>query len=114
MTDAQPKVLWIKQEYLDPILRGQKTIEVRVGYPNILRLKPGTPLLLNEKHRARVRRVAVYPDFAALAAAEETESIAPGLTPQELLAALRQLYPPEKESLGAVALEIELADQEES
>ena len=29
------KTLWIKDEYLQLILAGRKTIEVRVGYSNI-------------------------------------------------------------------------------
>lgn len=108
----RPKTLWIRDAYLAQILAGQKTIEVRVGYPNILRLRPGSPLRLNDAHPARVRRVAVYPDFAALVQAEDTARIAPGMTADELLAALRALYPPDKEALGAVALEIELEPKE--
>ncbi|GAB4413427.1 MAG: hypothetical protein Kow00123_27110 [Anaerolineales bacterium] len=104
----RPKTLWIKDAYLAQILAGQKTVEVRVGYPNILRLRPGSPLRLNDIHPARVRRIAVYPDFAALVQAEDVARIAPGMSPDELLAALRALYPPDKEALGAVALEIEL------
>lgn len=110
----RPKILWIKDAYLAQILAGQKTIEVRVGYPNILRLRPGSPLRLNDVHPACVRRIAVYPDFAALVQAEDTARIAPGMTPDELLAALRALYPPDKEALGAVALEIELQPEEAS
>ena len=110
----KPKTLWIQELYLRRILSGHKTIEVRVGYPNILRLKPGSRLLLNDAHPARVRRVAVYPDFAALVQAEDTARIAPEMTPAELLQALRSLYPPEKEALGAVALEIELTAEEVS
>jgi len=108
----RPKTLWIKEPYLAQILTRQKTIEVRVGYPNILRLRPGSPLRLNDAHPARVRRITVYPDFAALVAAEDAARIAPGMTADELLAALRALYPPDKEALGAVALEIELESEE--
>lgn len=110
----RPKTLWIKEAHLAQILAGQKTIEVRVGYPNILRLHPGSPLRLNDAHPARVRRIAVYPDFAALVQAEDAARIAPGMTRDELLAALRALYPPEKEALGAVALEIGLECDETS
>jgi ASC-1-like (ASCH) protein len=108
----QTKTLWIKELYLAQILAGQKTVEVRVGYPNILRLGPGSRLLLNDAHPARVRRMAVYPDFAALIQAEDAARIAPEMTPAQLLQALHSLYPPEKEALGAVALEIELTVEE--
>jgi hypothetical protein len=48
-----------------------------------------------------------YPDFEALVVAENPVSIAPELPDRSaLLAACRALYPPDKEALGAVALEI--------
>jgi HAD superfamily hydrolase (TIGR01509 family) len=100
------KTLWIREPYLAQILARQKTIEVRVGYDNIRRLEPGDRLRLNDRHLADIRRVAHYPHFEALLAAEAPDAIAPGLPPDRLLTVLRDIYPPEKESLGAVALEI--------
>jgi ASC-1-like (ASCH) protein len=100
------KTLWIKEEYLQQILEGRKTVEVRVGYPNILRLRAGDLLELNGEYRYVVCRVAHYRDFEELLAHEDAARIAPGLEPSELLRALRSLYPPEKEALGVVALEI--------
>jgi len=100
------KVLWVREPYLSQILAGSKTIEVRVAYENIGRLQPGGWLKLNDRHLARIRRVGRYASFEELLAHEDAAAIAPDLTPQQLLAALRELYPPEKEALGAVALEI--------
>lgn len=100
------KTLWVREPYLGHILAGAKTVEVRVGYDNIRRLAPGDRLRLNDKHLADVRRVAVYSGFEELLAHEDPAAIAPGLPAGELLDALRQLYPPEKEALGAVALEL--------
>jgi putative hydrolase of the HAD superfamily len=105
---SQAKTLWIREPYLDQILSGRKTIEVRVGYQNILRLQPGDQLNLNNQHRVTIRRIGLYDNFEDLLAHEETADIAPGLLPSELLAALREIYPPEKEGLGAVALELSL------
>jgi ASC-1-like (ASCH) protein len=45
------KTLWLKDEYLQQILNGRKTVEVRVAYSNVARLKPGDTLLLNDQHR---------------------------------------------------------------
>ncbi|MBC7234788.1 MAG: ASCH domain-containing protein [Chloroflexi bacterium] len=101
------KTLWIKDEYLGQILAGHKTVEVRVGYSNILRLREGDLLLLNGEHRYRITRIAHYADFADLLAHEDPATIAPDLSPEELLPALRAIYPPAKEALGVVALEIE-------
>jgi len=100
------KTLWIRDEYLQQILAGRKTVEVRVAYPNIIRLQAGDDLLLNSQYRYRIRRVAIYPDFPALLANEDPSTIAPDLPPEQLLAALRGVYPPEREALGAVALTI--------
>ena len=99
--------MWIRDEYLDQILSGRKTVEVRVAYANIARLEPGDALLLNERHPYRIRAVRRYPDFEAMLAVEDAARIAPELADRAaLLAACRALYPPEKEALGVVALEI--------
>ena len=100
------KTLWVREPYLGQILAGAKTVEVRVGYENIRRLAPGDRLRLNDRHLADVRRVANYAGFEELLAHEDPAAIAPGLPAAELLPALRDLYPPEKEALGAVALEL--------
>lgn len=96
----------IKEEYLKQILAGRKTIEVRVGYNNILRLKPGDCLLLNDQYSFILKRNAVYQSFDELLAQEDPHAIAPGLPLDQLLPAMRSIYPPEKEVLGVVALEI--------
>ena len=100
------KTLWIRDEYLALILEGRKTIEVRVAYTNIARLQPGDRLLLNDRYPFVIRRVARYADFDELLRFEDTARIAPDLAPDALLSALRSLYPPDKESLGVIALEI--------
>ncbi len=100
------KTLWIKDEYLRWILDGRKTIEVRVAYSNIARLQVGDHVLLNGQHPFVIQRIARYANFDELLAHENAQAIAPDLSREELLAALRKIYPPEKESLGVVALEI--------
>jgi ASC-1-like (ASCH) protein len=107
---TRSKTLWIKDEFLQAILQGQKTVEIRVGYSNINRLNPGDRLLLNDRYPYEIIDIRRYPDFAVMAAAENPTAIAPDLTDaQALLAACRAIYPPEKEALGVVALEIKPA-----
>jgi ASC-1-like (ASCH) protein len=103
----QEKVLWVREPYLSQILAGRKTVEVRVAYANIARLQAGDVLLLNDEHRVRIRRIGRYADFAQLLQHENPAAIAPDLPAAGLLAAMRAIYPPEKEALGAVALELE-------
>ena len=105
---ARTKILWVKEEYLQQILAGRKTVEVRVAYANITRLDRGDILLLNDRHRYRITEIRRYSDFAALVAAEDPAAVAPDLPDRAaLLAACRTIYPPEKEALGVVALELE-------
>jgi putative hydrolase of the HAD superfamily len=98
--------LWTREPYLGQLLAGRKTVEVRVGYDNIRRLQPGDRLKLNDRHPFAIRRVGRYADFEELLAHEDPAAIAPDLPPDQLLAALREIYPPEREALGAVALEL--------
>jgi HAD superfamily hydrolase (TIGR01549 family) len=62
--------------------------------------------MLNDEHPVTLRRIRIYDDFEELLAHEDPAAIAPDLRPEELLPTLRQLYPPPKEALGAVALEV--------
>lgn len=101
------KVLWIREPYLQQILNGRKTVEVRVAYSNIARLEVGDILRLNDEHPVRIRRIGRYADFEELLRHEDPAAIAPDTPPGELLAVVRAIYPPEKEALGAVALEVE-------
>lgn len=103
---TRTKILWIKDECLQLILAGRKTIEVRVGYSNIRRLQVGDRLMLNDQYPFVIRRIGHYTSFEELLDHEDAASIAPGVPPGELLETLRAIYPPEKESLGVVALEI--------
>ncbi|MGC8873149.1 MAG: ASCH domain-containing protein [Chloroflexia bacterium] len=104
------KVLWIREPYLEQILSGRKTVEVRVAYANLVRLESGDILRLNDRYPVRIRRIGRYCSFEDLLAHEPPQAIAPDLNREALLAALRALYPPEKEALGVLALEVELLE----
>jgi hypothetical protein len=74
---------------------------------NLAGLQPGDRLLLNDQHAYLIRRIGRYPDFVALLAAEDPAAITPDIPAEDLLPALRSIYPPETEALGVMALEIE-------
>jgi len=105
---SQVKTLWVREPYLAQILAGRKTIEVRVAYDNIRRLRPGDRLKLNDEHLVTIRRIGWYDSFDDLLAGEDPAAIAPDLPPAELAGALKGIYPYEKESLGVAALELKL------
>jgi ASC-1-like (ASCH) protein len=88
-------------------LNGSKTVEVRVGYKNITCLESGDLLVLNNEHPFTINRIGRYANFEELIAVEDPRNITPHLTPDEELTALRTIYPPEKEILGAIALQLE-------
>lgn len=102
----QTKTLWIKEEFLQQIRSGRKTIEVRVAYSNISRLQVGDRLLLNEHYPYTIQRIGRYPNFQTLLAQEDPLAIAPDTPPHRLLEQIRAIYPPEKEKLGVIALQI--------
>jgi ASC-1-like (ASCH) protein len=81
---------------------------VRVAYPHIARLRPGDTLILNNRHRVTIHRIARHRDFEELLVHEEASAIAPDLAPDELRTAFHGLYPLEKEALGVVALAVRL------
>ena len=105
--EGNPKTLWIKRQFLEEILAGRKTLEVRVGYGNIRQLKPGIQLLLNEEYPVRIKAIRRYDSFERMIAEEDAEKIVPGREKREVLQTLKALYPPFKEKLGVFVIELE-------
>src|SRR5437763_15131573 len=95
----------IRGAYLKLILDGQKTIEVRVAYPRFAGIAAGDTIRFNGEHEFRVAGVARYPDFQTLVRSEEPRRMYP-TDPGNLLTVLREIYPPEKEALGVLAIHI--------
>jgi ASC-1-like (ASCH) protein len=95
----------IRGEYLRMILDGRKTIEVRVAYPRFAAMAAGDTIRFNGEHEYGVARVARYPDFNALVTSEEPRRMYP-TNPDNLLTVLREIYPPEKEALGVLAIHL--------
>jgi ASC-1-like (ASCH) protein len=100
------RTLWVKKEFLESILAGKKTVEVRVFYPNLRSLKRGEVIEFNGQYPFKVGDIRMYKNFDELVKNEDAEKIVPGKTAAELLHILRKLYPPGKESLGALAIEL--------
>ncbi len=113
MASPQPKrELNIRREYLEIIAEGTKTVEVRVGYPSMRRIQPGQDLTFvsgEKRVPTRVKRVTEYSSFEEMLDHENPISIGGelGESREELLSVIRRIYPPEKERLGVLAIEIE-------
>jgi ASC-1-like (ASCH) protein len=99
----------IRAEYLGMILDGRKTIEVRVAYPRFAEMAAGDTVRFNGEHEYGVARVARYPSFPALVEAEDPRRMYP-TDPANLLAVLREIYPPDKEALGVLAIHLRPGD----
>jgi len=100
----------IYKRYYDLIANGSKTIEVRVAYTSMLRIKAGEQIRFtcgDEDTLTRVKRVTRYSSFDEMFDHERAEAINPTTGRDEQLRAIRDIYPPEKEALGMLAIEVE-------
>jgi ASC-1-like (ASCH) protein/GNAT superfamily N-acetyltransferase len=103
--DALLKRLRIRESYLDMIAKGQKTLEVRVGYDHVRSIRTGDQLKLFSRTSTMLCDVADvrnYDSFADLLSHEDVDRILPGTDSHEALRLLRTIYPPDKEKLGIV------------
>ena len=103
-----------KQRYLDLIKDGQKMLEVRVGYEHIKTIQPGERIKFcsrTEAIIAHVKSVRKYPTLDSMLGHEDATRIIPGLPESKVLEVLREIYPPELESLGVIALEIQVESE---
>ncbi|WP_018546980.1 ASCH domain-containing protein [Streptomyces sp. LaPpAH-108] len=108
---ARIRELTLYRQYFDLVASGRKTIEVRVKYPHLADLAPGDVIRFRVKGgddicEVEVGRVTEYPGFEALLDGEGPGSINPTVSRERQLADIREIYPPEKEALGVLAIEI--------
>jgi ASC-1-like (ASCH) protein len=110
---ARARDLPIYKRYYDLIADGSKTIEVRVAYPSMLSIRAGDQIRFtccDEHTLTRVKRVTRYGSFDEMLDHERVEAVNPTIGRAEQLQAIRQIYPAEKEALGALAIEVERVD----
>ncbi|MFI9763461.1 ASCH domain-containing protein [Streptomyces sp. NPDC051963] len=117
MSNTTPHVreLNLYRQYFGLVAAGTKTIEVRVKYPHLADLAAGDVIRFrikgtDETCEVEVRRVTEYPDFGTLLDGEGPSNVNPTATRDEQLANIRAIYPPDKEALGTLAIEIRLLD----
>jgi ASC-1-like (ASCH) protein len=106
---APPPHLRIQDRFLRMITSGRKSLEVRVGYAHIKAIKPGGSIqfIANAGQTlCSVADVRSYRSLESMIKHEDVSKALPGLAEDEALAQLRRIYPPEKERLGIVVLEL--------
>jgi ASC-1-like (ASCH) protein len=103
--------LTLYRDSFDLISSGRKQIEVRVSYPKFRDMAPGQRIRFSSEGvqcLARVERVARYSSFEELLDAEGVDRVNPDLGRDQQLKRIRSIYPPEKEALGPLAIELTL------
>ncbi|WP_316784632.1 ASCH domain-containing protein [Streptomyces sasae] len=110
---SRVRELNLYRRYFDLVAAGAKSIEVRVKYPHLADLTAGDVIRFrikgtDETCEVEVKRVTEYAGFEALLDGEGPSAVNPTATRNEQLASIRAIYPPEKEALGAMAIEIQL------
>jgi ASC-1-like (ASCH) protein len=103
----------IYKRYFDLIATGRKTTEIRVNDSSRRKIKQGSLIRFRcqgDQVLTRVTGVARYATFEEMFDHQDVASVNPLATRAEQLANIRQIYPPEREALGVVAIGIELVD----
>jgi ASC-1-like (ASCH) protein len=103
----------IYKRYFDLIATGRKTTEIRVNDSSRRKIKKGSLIRFRcqgDQVLTRVTKVARYTNFEEMFNHESVASVNPLATRDDQLANIRQIYPPEREALGVVAIGIELVD----
>jgi ASC-1-like (ASCH) protein len=103
----------IYRRYFDLIATGRKTTEIRVNDSSRRKIKEGSLIRFtcrDDEVVTRVTRVARYRSFEEMFDHEAVDSVNPMATREDQLRNIRQIYPPEREALGVVAIGIELLD----
>jgi ASC-1-like (ASCH) protein len=103
----------VKQRYLDYIKAGTKPLEVRVGYDSIKSIKAGERIRLASRDDSQVvvvRDVRAYDSFDEMAMIENLSHVVPGQRPAAVLKTLKEIYPPSREQLGVIVLNVEPVD----
>lgn len=111
ITGVRAREMNLYRRYFDLVAAGRKTIEVRVRYPNLRRLKAGDHIRFvcgRDDALTRVKRVAKYDSFEKMLDGEGPANVNPDSPREQQLANIRRIYGPEKEALGVLAIEIEL------
>lgn len=103
----------IYKRYFDLIAAGRKTTEIRVNDSSRKKIKVGSLIRFRcqgDEVLTRVTRIARYATFDEMFHHEQVASVNPLATVEDQLVNIRQIYPPEREALGVVAIGIELLE----
>ena len=95
---------------MEKMLSGQKTVEIRVEYPNYKDLAAGQLIRFlsgEDSCLTRIVRITRYASFDDMLDTENPRTIGyeEHLSKAHMLERIRKIYPPAKEALGVLAIE---------
>ena len=98
----------IMRKYYNLIKKGVKTLEVRVGYPDIRRVHAGDTITFKDYSNIKfeVTRVTRYEDFPEMLDSEDSSKAIPGVSKYTALERYQAIYPEDKEALGVYVFEL--------
>ena len=99
----------IKRKYYDLINNGIKTLEVRIGYPDIRKVCEGDTITFKDysNTKFKVIRVTRYEDFPDMLDNEDSSKAIPNVSKYQALDIYKSIYSEEKEILGVYVFELE-------
>jgi ASC-1-like (ASCH) protein/GNAT superfamily N-acetyltransferase len=102
----------IKKEYFNQIDRGEKLLEIRVGYGHVRQVKVGDTISFENygKNEFSVIRVTRYTSFDNMLSNESVSKVLPGYSLQGALSTLKSIYSADKEALGVYVFELRKKD----
>ena len=103
----------IKREDYNLIINGTKTLEVRVGYPDIKIVQKGDTITFSNYSdiKFEVVRVARYIDFPEMLDSENSSKAIPGITKYQALGIYQKIYSEDEEALGVYVFELRKQSQ---
>ena len=99
----------IKRDYYNLINKGIKTLEIRVGYPDIKKVQKGDTITFKDYSNIRfeVVRVTRYEDFPEMLDNEDSSKAIPCVSKYKALEMYQEIYPEDKEALGVYVFELQ-------
>jgi ASC-1-like (ASCH) protein len=84
-----------------------------VNYDSVKSIQAGERIRFASRDDSQVvlvKAVRNYPSFSEMAAVENLGHVVPGQSNAEVLKTLREIYPPDRERLGVVVLDVQPID----
>lgn len=111
--------MWIKRPYFEQIRSGRKTLEARISYPQMRRIRKGDAILLRTgggtENAITIRIVDVreYRDFQEALKHENVSQLLPDTRPEKALEAYERIYPEwkVKQYGGVLVFELEIQEK---